>query len=86
MLQRKILLGSSATDIVATWSNPKIVKNVFGLGAAEAAAVINLAMHIPDECVKKLAKAVEKYGMVRGPVTHAAIGSDAFRVRVCHKI
>ena len=80
MLRRKCLLGASTQDIITCWSNPKTVRTVFGMGQGEANAVINLAMHIPEACADMLAKAVERHGIVKGPFTHSAIGSDAFRV------
>lgn len=72
--------GADKTEILKNWANPKIVKSVFGMGDAEAQAVIALCTRIPREARNTLAKVVMKHGMVRGPVSHAGIGCESMRV------
>ena len=72
--------GADKDEIVRNWSSPKTVKSVFGMGDAEAQAVIALVTRIPREARDILAKSVMRHGMVRGPISHAGLGSDAIRV------
>ena len=45
-----------------------------------AEAVMNLLSHVPRHVRQRLHHAVSNYGMNRGPVTHAFLGSKALRV------
>ena len=49
------------------------MKAVFGMGLAEARAVINL-LSFPQTVVDMYAASAAKFGMTRGPITHAALG------------
>lgn len=79
-LQRKLALGESLDKMVLQWQNPKVARAVYGMGIYESAAVLNLHKSIPSETVQYMRLAATKYGMVKGPLTHAAIGCKAICV------
>ena len=66
--------------MIALWRNPKTAREIFGLGPLEAQATINLMKHIPDAAVAILAVSASKWGMVKGPLTHAALAAKEFTV------
>ena len=79
-LSRRLKHGEKLSAVVGNFDSGKYPKSVFGMGPAESAAVINLVHHLPLECREILGKAVAEFGIAKGPVTHAAIGSPNFRV------
>lgn len=79
-LQRKLALGESLDKMISQWQNPKVARAVYGMGATEATAVINLMKFIPVSCVERLRLMATKYGMVKGPITHQALASKAICV------
>ena len=57
------------------YSNSQVCKNVFKIGQGEAAALVNIVLNIPGECVEMLQAAVTLHGMWGGPFTHGALAS-----------
>ncbi len=74
-LGRLALVGKDG-DIMR-WSNVRSLTSVFQIGTGEAQAALNLAKRTSKTFVAIVSAAVRKYGMVRGPVTHDALASDA---------
>lgn len=48
-----------------------MLRDIYGLGLAEGAAIQNLIFKMPTTAVQALEQAVCKYGMVKGPITHS---------------
>ena len=76
-VKKKLLLGVSETDVINLWKDAKEVKSVYGIGQGEATAVVNLCRGIPTEATDILKHAAAKWGVVKGPLTHAGIGCPA---------
>ncbi|CAK0897218.1 unnamed protein product, partial [Prorocentrum cordatum] len=76
-VHKKLLLGASEKDVINLWKDAKEVKTVYGIGQGEATAVVNLCRGIPKEATDVLKNAAAKWGVVKGPVTHAGIGCPA---------
>ena len=74
-VERKMILGQSQDFVLHQLQNPGILKSVFGMGKMEAKAVCNLLTQMPTSIVDKLKRAASKYGMHKGPFSHAAIAS-----------
>jgi hypothetical protein len=79
-LQRKLALGESLEKMMQQWQNPKVARAVYGMGIYESAAVLNLYKSIPAATVDYMRLAATKYGMIKGPLTHASIGCKAICV------
>lgn len=69
-LRRRQLLGQSIEAVLQQWKNPKTLRDIYGLGPLEAAAVVNLVDRMPHGAVQQLEKAACRYGMVKGPISH----------------
>jgi hypothetical protein len=84
VVRRKLALGVSLNDMLAEWANPRRAKTIYGMTAGELAAVTNLvkgdAGGIPEKEVDQLRQAAARWGVVRGPFSHAALGSKAMTV------
>ena len=78
-LSRRLKQGEKLSAIVANFDN-KGPKSVCGLGASESGALVNLVRHLPLECRSIFGRAVAEFGIVKGPVTHAALAALALRV------
>eukprot|EP00959_Pyramimonas_sp_CCMP1952_P043249 904978-Pyramimonas_sp.AAC.1 len=76
-VHKKLLLGASEKDVINLWKDAKEVKTVYGIGQGEATAVVNLCRGIPKEATDVLKNAAAKWGVVKGPATHAGIGCPA---------
>ena len=72
-LNKKVKLGASESDILAEWQKPRKeeLKQILGMGETEYQAVINLNKNMPEDALKMYKTAAAKYGVTRGPVTHA---------------
>ena len=79
-LSRRLKHGEKLSAIVGNLDSGKIPRSIFGMGAGETSAVINLVHHLPLECRQIFGAAVAEFGIVKGPVTHAAIGAPSIRV------
>lgn len=79
-LHRKLAVGESLDKMLQHWQNPKVARSVYGMGGFEAAAVLNLFKSIPAHTVEVMRLAATKYGMIKGPLTHGAIGCKAICV------
>lgn len=79
-LQRKLAIGESLDKMMQQWQNPKTARAVYGMGSYEAAAVLNLFKSIPADTVNYMRLVAAKYGMIKGPLTHGAIGCKAICV------
>ena len=74
-LDRKIKLGVKKEGAIEQFSHPKFAQGAFGIGKGEAQALVVLAS-LPPKCVDILKSAAVKYGMSKGPLTHAAMGYE----------
>lgn len=79
-LRRRLKMGETLDQVVGSYESGKAPKHIFGVTPAESAAVVNLVHHIPQAAQEILAKAVCEFGMVKGPITHAAIAAACIRV------
>lgn len=79
-LQKRLKLGEHLDGIMSAWDSPKTIKSIFGMSPAESQAVQNLVHFIPPLAVQKFQRAVAEYGIVRGPISHAGLASEALRV------
>lgn len=73
-IKRKQSLGQRADDILRSWEAPKFLKDIYGMGMVEAQAVKNLLLYMDEEIVDFIRQCVAKYGIVRGPFSHATLG------------
>ncbi len=73
-------MGESVNQIIGSYESGKAPKNIFGMTPAESAAVVNLVHHIPQAAQDIFGKAVCEFGMVKGPITHAALAAPCIRV------
>ena len=84
MVHRKLALGVPLNDMLAEWANPRKAKAIYGISAAELAALTNLVRGtnggIPEQQVDQLRRAAARWGVVRGPFTHVALGCKAMTV------
>ena len=79
-VKKKQLLGVNEAAALSAWQSAHEMKRLYGVGLAEASAVINLCKHMPDEAVNVLRAAAAKFGVVKGPITHSGLGSCAMTV------
>lgn len=79
MANKKLRLGQRRDEILHQWQSPKLVK-ALGMGDAEAGAVVNLLCHMSKSALDTLSGAAARFGMVKGPVSHAGLASHAFRL------
>ena len=78
-LSRRLKQGEKLSVVIANFDS-KGPKSVCGLGPSESGALVNLVHHLPLECRSIFGKAVAEFGIVKGPVTHAALAAHALRV------
>ena len=84
MVHRKLALGVPLNDMLTEWASPRKAKAIYGMTAGELAALSNLVRGtdggIPEPQVDQLRLAAARWGVVRGPFTHAALGCKAMTV------
>lgn len=79
-LKRRCLQGETMQQVVGSYETGKTPRSIFGMGPAESGAIVNLVHHLPYEAIQCLGRGVADYGIVKGPVTHAAIAATCFRL------
>lgn len=77
-LQRRLKQGDTVEQVLKAMEGKNGLK-AFGFSAGEGAAVVNLVHHIPVSCKDIFAAAVSEFGIVKGPLTHAALGHVCMR-------
>lgn len=77
-LQRRLKQGDTVEQVLKAMEGKQGLK-AFGFSAGEGAAVVNLVHHIPVSSKDIYAAAVSEFGMVKGPLTHAALGHACMR-------
>lgn len=77
-LQRRLKQGDTMEQVLKVMEGKQGLK-AFGFSAGEGAAVVNLVHHIPPSCREIFAAAVCEFGIIKGPVTHAALGHPCMR-------
>ena len=75
-LRKLEILGRTAGTDLSDWSRKNGVMKAFNIGPTEAAAALNLAKNVPVAFVERLQQLVQKYGFLRGPITHSALALD----------
>ncbi|CAK9095039.1 unnamed protein product [Durusdinium trenchii] len=79
-IYRRLKQGKKLSSVVGNFDSGKIPKSIFGMGAQESGAIVNLVHHLPLECRAIFGNAVAEFGIAKGPVTHAAIAAPHIRV------
>ena len=64
------MLGESIETVLKQWSNPRVVKDIYGMSLIEASAVQNLMLKMPKQSVETLQAAACMFGMTKGPISN----------------
>lgn len=67
--------GQSVENSMSRWQEVSSIACALSIGPEEAKAALNLSKHCSASFVSEMRRLVVKYGMFRGPVTHAALAS-----------
>ena len=76
-VKKKVALGISMDRLKEEWTTSRRGRNIYNIGVAESSAVANLINGIPAAAAEILQLAACKWGVVKGPMTHAGIGCEA---------
>ena len=76
-VKKKAALGISMDRLKEEWTTSRRGRHIYNIGVADSSAVANLVNGIPTAAAEILQLAACKWGVVKGPMTHAGIGCEA---------
>ena len=79
-------LGSTAETTLTRWQQARSIILEFNIGATEAKAALNLALHCSPYLVDTLQNLVMRYGFHKGPITHEAVACSVMCINEGPKI